>query len=419
LNLPTGIVTFLFTDIEGSTRLWESSPESMSPALQRHDALLRLAIETHDGVVFKTIGDAFCAAFTTARDALEAALAAQQTLDTETWSTQAPLRVRMALHAGTAEERNHDYFGRPVNRVARLLAIGHGGQVLLSQAAYELVRDHLPTDVSLENLKEHRLKDLSSPETVYQLHHPTLSARFAPLRSLDNPLFPNNLPQMLTGFVGRTQDIVAVKGRLEATRLLTLTGSGGCGKTRLALQIAADVLEQYPDGVWFVDLAPLTDVSLVLSAIAQELEVQETPGQSLSQTLKEFLQSRRTLIVLDNCEHLLDACARTAELVLRACPQVKILATSREALGVSGENTYRVPSLSLPPPTNLFPWREYCSTKRYSSSSSARWRLHRRFISLRQTLPRSPRSVPVWTESRWPSNWLRRARARSRSRRST
>ena len=350
MSLPNGTVTFLFTDMEGSTRLWEEHPQAMRPALARHDALLRQAIEDNNGVVFKTIGDAFCTAFATAPDALKAALAAQCALHAEPWPDALSLRVRMALHTGAAELREGDYFGQPLNRVARLLGAGHGGQTLLSDVAHDLTRDTLPASVSLLSLGEHRLRDLGRPESVFQLLHPALPSEFPPLKSLDNPELPNNLPVQVTSFIGREKEIEAVETLLSKTRLLTLTGSGGCGKTRLGLQVAADVLENYPDGVWLIELAPLADPALVPQAVAQALNVSEEPGKPLLPTLVAALKAKRLLLVLDNCEHVLDACSRLVDALLRACPGVGVLASSREGLGIAGETVYRVPSLSLPDP---------------------------------------------------------------------
>jgi predicted ATPase/class 3 adenylate cyclase len=345
-GLPVGTVTFLFTDIEGSTRLWENQPEVMRTALARHDAILRDLIERQDGFVFKTVGDAFCAAFHTAADGLETALTAQRAILDEPWPEAAAIKVRMALHTGRAELRDNDYFGQPLNRVARLLSSGHGGQVLLSAATQELIRDTLPTAVSLEDMGEHRLKDLNRPERVYQLVHPGLSCAFPPLKTLGH--LPNNLPWQLTSFVGRDKEMAAVIDLLPKTRLLTLTGSGGCGKTRLGLQLAADLLEQYPDGVWFVELAPLGDEDLLAQTVALTLGLIEQNRKSFLEVIIGHLKTKRLLLVLDNCEHLLAACAEFADAVLRACPSVRLLASSREGLGIAGELTYRVPSLGVP-----------------------------------------------------------------------
>ena len=348
--LPTGTVTFLFTDIEGSTKLWENSPDVMQSALKRHDQILRHSIEGAGGYVFKTIGDASCAAFPTASQALEAAIAAQLALAAEPWQLPTPLLVRMALHTGSAEERGGDYFGPPLNRVARLMAAGHGGQTLLSEVTQGLVRDTLPPGTSLRDLGERSLKDLGRPEQVYQLQHPALLADFPPLRSLDNPALPNNLPQQTTSFIGREKQVEEVKARLGKTRLLTLTGAGGSGKTRLSLQVAADLLTGDGDGVWLVELAALTDPALVPGTIASVLGIKEQTSQPIQQTLVEALRTKRLLIVLDNCEHLVAACASLAADLLRSCPDVHLLASSREPLNVSGEQTYRVPTLMLPDP---------------------------------------------------------------------
>ena len=347
---PTGTVTFLFTDIEGSTKLWERHPTAMSPARARHDVFLRDAIETSGGYVFKTVGDGFCAAFLTAPEALQAAHAAQIALANEIWETETAIRVRMALHTGAAEERDGDYFGPPLNRVARLMAAGHGGQLLLSAATQELTRDALPASASLLGLGSHRLRDLGRPETVFQLLHPSLPAEFPPLNSLDNPDLPNNLPQQVTSFIGREAQVAEIKALLGKTRLLTLTGAGGSGKSRLSLQVAADLLDGEGDGVWLVELAALSDSALVPQAVADVLGVKEQAGKTIGQSLVEWLKPKRLLLVLDNCEHLVAACASLTADLMRNCPHVHILASSREPLNVAGEQTYRVPSLSLPDP---------------------------------------------------------------------
>jgi predicted ATPase/class 3 adenylate cyclase len=350
-DLPGGTVTFLFTDIEGSTRLWEQHPEPMRLALARHDARLHRAITSHAGLVFKTVGDQFCAAFATAPSAVSAALTAQQELGGEPWGAVGPLRVRMALHTGAAEQRDGDYFGPTLNRVARLLAAGHGDQILLSTSAAEAVGAALPADASFRDLGSHRLKDLQQPEQIFQLLHPTLPAEFPPLRSLET--FAHNLPAQLTSFIGREEAMAQVKQFLASTRLLTLTGSGGCGKTRLALQVAADLLETYGDGVWLVELAPLGDPALVPQTVAAALGLREQPGRPLTATLTDYLRPKTLLLILDNCEHLLAACAQLADVLLRSCSRLQILASSREGLGIAGEQTYRVPSLSLPDSTHL------------------------------------------------------------------
>jgi len=367
--LPTGTVTFLFTDIEGSTKLWEEQTQIMQGALARHDALMRAAIEANEGIVFKTIGDAYCAAFSTAPQALAAALAAQLSLQSvkaegekvegekaegekaegeEAENNGLKLKVRMALHTGTAEQREGDYFGQPLNRAARLLAIGHGGQVLLTDVVQELVRDTLSPTAALRSLGEHRLRDMGRPEYIFQLLHSDLASEFAPLKSLDNLELPNNLPRQVTSFIGRDKEIEDVKSLLGRKRLLTLTGSGGCGKTRLALQVAAEVLEQFPQGVWLVELAALSDPDLVTQVVGNVLGVREEAGKPILQTLLTSLKDRKMLLVLDNCEHLLSACAPLCDALLRACADVRVIASSREGLGIAGETVYRIPSLSMP-----------------------------------------------------------------------
>jgi len=352
-ELPTGAVTFLFTDIEGSTRLWEEHPDVMRLVLARHDAQLRAAIETNGGVVFKTVGDAFCAAFHTPREAVEAALAAQRNLRSAQGSAvhqQLPLKVRMAIHTGTAEVRDRDYFGPPLNRVARLLAAAHGGQVLLSLAAQELVRDDVPPTVGTRNLGQHRLRDLQRPEHVFQLTHPELPTEFPALRSLD--LLPNNLPQQVTSFVGREKELKDVKEILQRTRLLTITGPGGAGKTRLSLHAAADMLVAFPDGVWVAELAPVSEPTRTPQVVATALGMKEDPARPLLDALIDHLRPKRLMLILDNCEHLIDAAASLAAAILRNCPDIQILASSREALNIEGEATYRLPSLALPRPSD-------------------------------------------------------------------
>jgi predicted ATPase/class 3 adenylate cyclase len=346
--LANGTVTFLFTDIEGSSRLWEQEPERMKPALAAHDALARKAIEGHHGTVVKMTGDGVHAAFDDSLDALAATVDLQKALADPAATHGVPLRVRCGLHAGVVERRDNDYFGDPVNRAARIVGAAHGGQVLLTQAVVDGVREILPAAVSLRDLGKVRLKDLSTAEHVYQVVHPQLRQEFPALRSLEAT--PNNLPQQVTSFIGREKVLAELRRLLAGTRLLTLTGSGGCGKTRLCLQVAADSLERFPDGVWLVELAPLSDPGLVQQTVATVLSLKEELGRPIRQTLTDYLKDKRLLLLLDNCEHLLDGCARLADVVLRQCPDVTILASSREALGIGGEQAYRVPSLSLPDP---------------------------------------------------------------------
>ena len=337
------VLTFLFTDVVGSTELWETEPAAMSSALARHDRLLRSCIESGGGRVFKTVGDAFCAVFASPPAAICAAVDAQRALMVEPWPQGAVLRVRMGLHTGVCEQRDDDYFGPTVNRAARLEAVAHGGQIVLSDTTVEAAGAELPAGVMLRPLGVHRLKDLSVAQQVFQLDIEGLSCQFPPLRSVDNPESGNNLPVQLTRLVGRTRELVEVRGRLGEWRLVTLTGSGGCGKTRLALEAVSD-----GNGVWFVDLAPLSEPERVPHAVASSLGVLEQPGDTMTATLVDVLRDRSSLIVLDNCEHLIEACAGLVSALLRACSRVRVLATSREPLAVDGEWVYRVPSLSLP-----------------------------------------------------------------------
>lgn len=343
---PTGTITFLFSDIEGSTKKWEQQPDAMRVALAQHDRLLRQAFEAVGGYVFKTIGDAFCVAFDTPASALLGGLAAQRALAAAEWGETGALKVRMALHTGTAEHRDGDYFGQALNRVARILAAAHGGQVLLSLPTQELVRDVLPTGVGLRHLGEHRLRDLARPEHLFQLSAPELEAQFPALRSLES--VPNNLPEQLSSFVGREREMAEVKRLLASTRLLTLTGPGGTGKTRLSLQVAADLFDQFRDGVWLVEFATISDAALVLETVAAALDVRQEAGRPLAATLSGFVRSRQCLLIFDNCEHVVAACASLAETLLRSCPQLRILASSREPLGIVGETAWPLAPLSLP-----------------------------------------------------------------------
>src|SRR5215210_362725 len=353
-ELHIGKITFLFTDVEGSTSLWEREPKAMSEALSRHDEILRTAIEAHNGYVFKTVGDAFHATFSAAPDALQAALEAQRALLREAWGPTGPLRVRMALHTGVAEERDEDYFGPSLNRVARLLSAGHGGQILLSLATREAVGDGLPDESGLRDLGERRLKDLSSPEHVFQITAPGLRSEFPPLKTLD--IRRNNLPAQPTPLIGRERELddVLALVRSPDVRLLTLIGPGGTGKTRLGLQAAADLLEEFSDGVFFVALATITEPALVASTIARALGVKESAEQSLMEGLKNYLSDKRLLLVLDNFEQVLEGAPLVGEL-LGVCPKLKVLATSRIPLRLYGEQEYLVPPLSLPDPRVMLP----------------------------------------------------------------
>jgi predicted ATPase/class 3 adenylate cyclase len=344
-GLPTGTVTFLFTDLEGSTRLWEEHPDDMRVALARHDEILRKTVETHDGTIVKTTGDGLHAAFATADHALGAAVDAQLSLTSEVWPLPEPLRVRMGIHTGAAEERDGDYYGPAVNRAARVAAAAHGGQILVSHATEELGRDSLPPGAVLVDLGEHRLRDLARAERVFQLSAPRLRGDFPPPRSVD--AFPGNLPVQLSSFIGRDADVAAIATVLRDARLVTLTGVGGVGKTRLATQVAAELLPYYPDGAWLCELAPATDSDALDQVIVAALGVTPREGVTLNGSILEYLANKELLIVLDNCEHLLDAAGALADAILRACAKVRIVATSREGLGVEGEHLRVVRSLPI------------------------------------------------------------------------
>lgn len=345
-DLPSGTVTFLFTDIEGSTQWWEGHPEWMSYAFARQEAILRAAAAAHGGYLYKMIGDAFQIAFDTAPNALIAAIEAQRALQAEPWGEFGPLRVRMSLHTGVTEERDDDYVGPVLNRLARLLSASQGGQILLTQATYELVRDSAPGEVDLRDLGIHRLRDLIRPEHIYQATASGLPSDFPALKTLD--IFPHNLPIQLTSFIGREKEIVEVKRELLGDRFVTLTGPGGTGKTRLALQVGAELLELFPDGVWLVELASLSDPMLVPQTVAAVLGIRESAGRPILTLLTDYLRSKELLLILDNCEHLLSSSAQLVTTLLQACPYLCILATSREALNIPGEFSFRVPSLSIP-----------------------------------------------------------------------
>jgi predicted ATPase/class 3 adenylate cyclase len=353
-GLPTGTITFLFTDVEGSTKLWEHNPEAMSKALSHHDELIRNAVEAHHGFVFKTVGDAFYVAFSPTAEAVEAAIDAQKSLLSEEWEETGPLRVRIALHTGTAEERGGDYFGPTLNRAARLLSAGHGGQVLLSFSTRELVRDQLPLGAGLRDLGVRRLKDVLGPEHVFQLTAPDLPASFPPLETLDVRL--NNLPIQPTPLLGREREVAEIADLLRHAdvRLLTLTGTGGTGKTRLALQSAAELIDDFEDGVFLVALAPISDPELVASNVAGALSVSESAGRALKEDLRDYLNNKALLLVLDNFEQVVDAAPLVGEL-LSGCPGLKVLATSRTLLQIYGEHEYAVRPLELPDPRHLPP----------------------------------------------------------------
>jgi predicted ATPase/class 3 adenylate cyclase len=359
---PMGTVTFLFADLEGSTRLWEEHPEAMKAALSRHDDILRAAVETNRGHVVKSTGDGCLAAFTTAVDALVAAVDAQCTLNAEPWGATGPLRVRMGVNTGEAELRDSDYYGPAVNRAARLTAAAHGGQIVVSHATEGIVRDNLSRGIELEDIGEHRLRDLSRSERAFQVVHAKLQQEFPPLQSLD--ALPGNLPVQVTSFVGRERDLERIAGALRDSAVVTLTGVGGVGKTRLALQVAAEVVPTYRHGAWVCELAAVRDPEAVPDAVLATFGLQPRDGKSAAELLVEFLRNKELLVLLDNCEHLLRAVAELVSEIVHASLGVRVLATSREGLDVPGEQILVASSLGLPGPDASFEEVERCEAVR-------------------------------------------------------
>ncbi len=363
-ELPTGIVTFLLTDIVGSTRLWENRPKEMRFALEVHDDLVRNAITQKSGHVFKTVGDAFLAAFHSPLDAIEAAIIAQKSLQHAVWGEEISLRVRMSIHTGQVDLRGGDYYGVVLSRAARMLSAANAGQILISSAVIDETGLQLPEKASLKDLGLHRLKDLQRSDRIFQLIHPALPYDFPPLRSLES--FAHNLPVQLTTFIGRVREIseltalfgkysdnnavtsASASSQIQRNRLVTVTGTAGSGKTRLAQVAAADLIDSFDDGIWLVELAPIPDASSIVSRLAKTLGVEDNPLSTIMDTLIEHLRHRSLLIILDNCEHLIDSCAQLTESLLSQCPYLQILATSREILGIPSERVYRLDSFSIP-----------------------------------------------------------------------
>jgi predicted ATPase/class 3 adenylate cyclase len=352
MQAATGVVAFLFSDIEKSSHLWEQYPERMREALARHDTLARAAVAEHRGRVVKMLGDGVHAAFADPLDAVNAAVALQLALGDAGATAGIALKVRCGLHVGVEEHRDGDFFGRAVNRAARIMAVAHGGQVLVSGAIAALVEGRLPDGVALRELGQVQMRGLASPEQVYQVTHAALRSDFPALRALQRT--PHNLPQQVTSFIGRERELAEVAQLLARNRLVTLQGFGGIGKTRLSLQVAAEHLDEFPDGVWFVELAALSDPRLAAQAAASVLGVEEEAGSPVIEALVKFVADRRLLLILDNCEHLVQACAEVASRLLQAGPQVKILTSSREPLHVGGEIIFALPPLAIPDPYTAF-----------------------------------------------------------------
>src|SRR6516165_298959 len=346
--VTTQTFTFLFTDIEGSTAMAERLGNAWAGVLADHHRLIRGALAAHGGEEVVSQGDGLFAVFASPRACVDAAIEAQRALLSHGWPAEEMVRVRMGIHYGEAAQTAAGLAGLEVHRAARIAAVAYGGQVVVSAAAAELLRDSLPAGLGLKDLGLHRLKDIGQPGQIFQLQAEELPARFPPLRSLGNPKLPTNLPAQVSSFIGREVELAAVRALVGAGRLVTLTGAGGAGKTRLGLQVAAGLADAAGEGVWFADLAPLGDPDLVAVTVADVLDIRLEPGRPVADTLVEAVGQRRLLVVLDNCEHLLGACAKLADALLRSCPNLALLATSREPLGIDGERVYRVPSLRTP-----------------------------------------------------------------------
>ena len=346
MNTPNGKVTFLFTDIEGSTKLSQDFPDSVHATMQRHNSILKKAIESNKGFIFEIVGDAFCSAFENAEDAVKAAVEIQKSLTDEKWE-DTPVKVRIGIHSGMAEWNGSQYMGYiTLARTQRLMSAAHGEQILISDEAYQRASDNLPGTVSFRDLGVRRLKDLVQPMKLYHIVSPDLPAEFPPLKTLDAR--PNNLPVQLTNFIGREKEMAEIRKLISEKKLVTLIGPGGTGKTRLALQIGADVIDEFSNGVWITELAPLKEPGLIPLTIAKTLNVNEQPNEEIEVTLINYLKDKEILIILDNCEHLIEACAQIAESLLQNCPRLKIITTSREALRSEGEVTHKVLSLEHP-----------------------------------------------------------------------
>lgn len=355
--LPTGTVTFLFTDIEGSTRLAQQYPGEMPSLLARHNEILKQAILSHNGFIFHIVGDSYSAAFHNTADAVNAALEAQRALFKEKWSP-APVKVRMGIHTGSAQLQEEWAESRYSNYATlalaqRVMSAGHGGQILISQTVFDLLGSSLPDEIQLWDMGRHQLKDVLRTQQLYQLTVTDLPSDFPSLKTQKTT--SHNLPIHLTSFIGRERQREEIKERLAGSRLLTLIGPGGTGKTRLSIQVGGEQSSVFPDGVWMAELAPITDAALIPQSIAAVFGLRESAGRSLAELVIDYLRAKELLLILDNCEHLIESCAKLAEDLLKNSEKLKILASSREALGIPGETIYRVPSLLLPDPVQVTP----------------------------------------------------------------
>ncbi|MEO7819334.1 MAG: adenylate/guanylate cyclase domain-containing protein, partial [Actinomycetota bacterium] len=368
--LPGGTISFLFTDMEGSTRLLQRLGASYVEVLEQHRHLLLQACAAHGGEAFGSEGDSIVMAFSRATDSVRAALQAQLEIAEHAWPEGGTVRVRIGLHTGEAEVVEGNYVGLALHRAQRICSAAHGGQILLSATTRELTADALPADATLRDLEYHRLKDLGKPERLFQLVHPGLRRDFPSLRTLD--VLPNNIPLQLTSFIGREHDVAEVVNLLSTKRLVSLTGPGGVGKTRLGLQVAAELLDQHADGAWMVDLSAISDPSWIPNAVAVSVGMRQGgpsasvaddegsggetgAGRTIVEQLVDHLRVNETLLLFDNCEHLVSGVSDVAEALLRGCPKVRILATTRERLDVPGEVTWAVPTLSVPDLTETPP----------------------------------------------------------------
>lgn len=343
---PNGTVTFLFTDIEGSTKLAQKFHDKLQEALKKHHAILKESIESNNGFIFKTVGDSFCCAFQNPADAINAAVDSQKNLKAEKWN-DTDITVRMGIHSGNAEWSGSDYMGYiTLARTSRVMSVAYGGQILISNDAYKLTDTEHLNGISFRDLGERRLKDLVQPMNLYQILSPELLSDFPPLKTLDAR--PNNLPVQLTNFIGREKELLDIKKLLTSIRLLTILGSGGTGKTRLALQAAADLIDEFANGVYISEMAAITDPFYITQVLSDSLQVKEKPGFSQEESLIDFLKEKKILIIIDNCEHLINECAKLTGRLLQSCPGLKIIATSREALNCIGEQIFRLPSMTVP-----------------------------------------------------------------------